>query len=92
MRYRCLALYLQQPNNIIEFCTRNEVVNLVYPAANVTLNESDQEENAAVGVVWGMLKILSFPCWNASSELEVERHVGSCLASFFNIKDCITIS
>ena len=75
-------------------CAREEVEQLEYPAANVALHESAKNrEHSAVGVEWGMLKFLTFPgSRGCNSELDVEQHIGSCLASFFTIENCITIS
>ena len=89
MTFKCLLLHLGQLP--VTFHPRKEVAQLKYPMPNVMLNESIKEDSA-FGVEWGMLKFLGFPAWRGSgcgSELEVERHIGSCLTSFFHIKDCI---
>jgi len=90
---RCLALHLKNSSDIITWSTRKEMEELNYPAPNVTLNESDGEKNANVGIEWGILKMLSLPGWCSSgSEPEPERHIGCSLASFFRIDGCNTAS
>ena len=92
MIFKCLLFHLRTLHNDAVPVSREEVEQLDYPVANVTLNESAQNQHSAVGVEWGMLKFLTFPGWGGcDAELEVERHIGSCLASFFNIENCITL-
>ena len=93
MIFKYLIFHLRTlRSGTVDVCARREVEELEYPAANVTLNESAKNQHSAVGVEWGMLKFLTFPGWGGcGSELEVERHIGSCLTSFFNIKHCITL-
>ena len=92
MTIECLLIHLRGLD--VTFHPREEIVNLKYPEPNVMQNESI-EAGSAIGIVWGMLKFLGFPGWQGSScgsELEVERHIGSCLTSFFQFEDCITSS
>ena len=90
MTFQCLRLHLHGLD--VTFHPSKEVAKLEYPVPNVMLSPSIKADSA-VGIAWGMLKFLSFPGWSSpccGSELEVERHIGSCLISFFQFEDCVT--
>lgn len=84
----------EQRKRTFAFCPRDDIGHLPYPAPQVTRHGmSTCAEDPALGIQRTMVKILAFPGRTSySSELDVERRIGSMLAGFFNIANCSTSS
>ena len=89
-----LNMLPRKARDFYKYSKRNEVEDIEYPNPNVTLHESQTDDpKAALRVEWTIVKVLAFPLLDTyGSELEVERHIGSNLAGFFNIENCTTSS
>ena len=89
-----LAMLPSKARREYTFSKRKKVEGIEYPYPNVTLHEAQKDDpEAALRVEWTLVKVLAFPRLDTyRSELEVERHIGSNLAGFFNIDNCTTSS